>query len=592
MGITQYPGLRVAGPHANIPHINIAHGNIAHGNTPHANTPHTDGNGPIEHENTAHVDSPHTDTIHSDRGHYDATHNDVVHVNTPHTDMFDEDFTTYTEVDWLPTDYLSRTATRYTWTQMPRSADAYAYKDYGVDNFDEFTFYFTLNCSDVEAGDSRWLRFVSPFMLANMVGSEADIIVTANAAHISFRFEQEGANDDRLQIILRGKNQVGVVKDDKTAFMDIGTWYCTLYRENIDHGDTAHVNTPHSDTGHGDSAHTNTAHGDGGHTNTPHTDIGHADLPHINTPHQDGNGPVSHENMAHTDTPHEDASHGNSIHTNTAHENTAHSDTAHSNSLHTNTVHVDTGFDNETYLKIYSDQERTDLIDTLNISDVTTTFRYIHVCQGIDRTASDHSTGYIEHLSMGGPHTDVAHGNTAHGDSSHTDAAHGDVGHGNIPDPHTNTPHIDTPHGNITHVNTIHSNTIHNDSLAHTNVPHVNTPHNDGHIVDLTLVDTADQVAGVGGVPRLRKGSTTLAIYTLDPDAELSYPVRFKGNDGVREARVLVDTGPVAHQDGAHGDVAHGNIPDPHTNTPHVDTSHANVSHGNTPHFDSAHCDT
>lgn len=152
---TQYPGLRVSGPHADIAHINIAHGNTGHGDTAHTNTPHLDGNGPVPHGNTPHADSAHVNTPHSNRSHYDATHSNVAHTDTAHQNAPHVDgivnFTTFDEED--SSEYLTVTATRITWTELVRSALAYIYKDYdagGLGINSAFKIEFTLNMSDVE----------------------------------------------------------------------------------------------------------------------------------------------------------------------------------------------------------------------------------------------------------------------------------------------------------------------------------------------------------------------------------------------------------------------------------------------------------
>jgi len=126
-----------------------------------------------------------------------------------------EDFTTYTEVD--PNNRLTVTSTKASSDDATGDEDVYLYKDFGVDNFNDIGFRFTLYVASTSVGEAY-----AGISVANTIGSYLDLESTAISCQVG------KINDTTYRLFLRRGQET---PDGYYTISADTPYYCVLSRE-------------------------------------------------------------------------------------------------------------------------------------------------------------------------------------------------------------------------------------------------------------------------------------------------------------------------------------------------------------------------
>jgi len=148
-----------------------------------------------------------------------------------------EDFTTYTEVD--SGTYLSQTAARSTWTNVPTDEANYVYYDKGANHFDgDFEHLGDGYCDHISGGSYGWAPF---YAVANMIGTRYDVRYAPSTALLAafyigggttyyiYTVEDDSATSIGSAITISVDTQYWFTIKRDEAVGDYGTFYCYIY---------------------------------------------------------------------------------------------------------------------------------------------------------------------------------------------------------------------------------------------------------------------------------------------------------------------------------------------------------------------------
>lgn len=141
------------------------------------------------------------------------------------------DFLDYIEVD--SANDITVLAKKIDWVTMRRDADAYVYRDYGVDHFGDFEHNFTLVFTDIEAGGAVSRDVMDVYRIGNGYGSMTDYHVM-NSNYLRLLVKQTTSVDDKFN--LRLHQVTGGVSDfaDNSAIYNVRTLYVSVIRVGSD----------------------------------------------------------------------------------------------------------------------------------------------------------------------------------------------------------------------------------------------------------------------------------------------------------------------------------------------------------------------
>ncbi|MBU0847457.1 hypothetical protein KKH23_09765 [Patescibacteria group bacterium] len=131
--------------------------------------------------------------------------------------MGTEDLTTYTE-GGADIGVISETSDRVTFTVMERRDEVYLWKDHGVNYFGDIEIEFTVELSEVEAGDAESLITGAPACLSNVLGAGYDIRL---GTFMKIAFVQNEDYDDQFTLFIQSRTLGGDDGNNTSSVYDI-----------------------------------------------------------------------------------------------------------------------------------------------------------------------------------------------------------------------------------------------------------------------------------------------------------------------------------------------------------------------------------